>query len=225
MLASGCPITFANRDRTFPDGSGLVLVGNVWGGTVNPSGPVRAGSCIPCGTSTAVKEPRTVAAGLVVAAVGTVGTVVTVGVEAIAIADAVPVATAVTEETPGGTGVPVIATVASSATEVRVAAGAGDAVMVAAAVMVATGGGETVGTDWPDAEDGGNRATKRPATAITGTARRLNMRRRGWTTYMTRSRFRKARSPYPIQQFGSGASDHHDGLHGERVFLPRLRMR
>ena len=59
---------------------------------------------------------------------------------------------------------------------------AGDAATVAAVVMVATDVGETVGADWLDAADGGIKATRRPATANTGMARRLNVRRWGWTT-------------------------------------------
>ena len=178
-----------------------------------------------------MKEPKAVVAGL---AVATAGTVVTVGVEAITVADGVPVATGVTDATPVGTGVPVGVTSTSEATEVSDATGegdaagatdAGDAAIVAAVVMVATDVGETVGTAWPDAAGGGIRATKRPATANTGTARRLNMRRRGWTTVVAPSRCPKARSPHRTQQFGSGVSDHHDGLHGERYCLPRLRTR
>ncbi|NBT27338.1 MAG: hypothetical protein EBT09_12495, partial [Actinobacteria bacterium] len=150
----------------------------------------------------------------------------------VAVADAVPVPTTVTEETRAGTGVPVGVTSTSEATEVCDATGEGDAAgatdpgdaaTVAAVVMVATGVGETVGTDWLDAAGGGIKATKRPATANTGTARRLNMRRRGWTTVVAPSRCPKARSPHRTQLFGSGVSDHHDGLHGERYFLPRLR--
>ena len=69
--------------------------------------------------------------------------------------------------------------------DVRDATGEGNAIdvgemaTVAAVVMVATGVGETEGTDWPDAAGGGIKATRRPATANTGTARRLNMRRWG----------------------------------------------
>jgi len=114
-------------------------------------------------------------------------TVVADGVT-VAVADAVPVATTVTEETPAGTGVPVDVTSTSEATEVSDATGevdasgvgdAGEAATVVAVVMGATGVGETVRTDWPDAAGGGIKATKRPATANTDTARRLNMRRRG----------------------------------------------
>ena len=125
-----------------------------------------------------MKKPTAVPGGVVVA---TAGTVVTVGVEAIAVADAVPVATTVTEETPVGTGVPVGVTSTSDRTDVRVATGAGEEAIMAPEVMVAIGTdvGETVGTAWPDAAGGGIRATKRPATANTGTARRLNMRRWG----------------------------------------------
>ena len=115
--------------------------------------------------------------------IGTTTAVVTV-----AVAEAIPVATTVTEGSPLGTGVPVGATVTSTATEVSDATGegdasfvgdAGEAATVAAVVMVATDVGETVGTAWPDAAGGGIKATKRPATANTDTARRLNMRRRG----------------------------------------------
>ena len=148
-------------------------------------------------------------------------------VVAVAVADAVPVPTEVTEETPAGTGVPVGANVTTEATDVRVATGEGEEAIMAPEGMVAsgtdvapdvmveggTGVGETVGTAWPDAAGGGIRATKRPATANTGTARRLNMRRRGWTTVVAPSRCPKARSLHRTQQFGSGASDHHDGLH------------
>ena len=111
----------------------------------------------------------------------------------VAVADAVPVATTVTEETPVGTGVPVDVTSTTEATEVRVATGAGEEAIMAPEGMVASGTdvapdvivregtcmGETVGTAWPDAAGGGIKATKRPATANTDTARRLNMRRRG----------------------------------------------
>ena len=113
-------------------------------------------------------------------ATGTTTAVVTVAVD-----DAIPVATTVTEETAVGTGVPVAANVTTDTTEVSDTTGEGDAsgaAIVAAVVMVTTGVGETVGTDWPDAAGGGIKATKRPATANTGMARRLNMRRWGWTT-------------------------------------------
>ena len=119
-------------------------------------------------------------------ATGTTTAVVTVAVD-----DAIPVATTVTEETAVGTGVPVGASVTSTATVVSDATGegdasgvgvAGDAATVAAVVMVATDVGETVGTDWLDAADGGIKATRRPATANTGMTRRLNVRRWGWTT-------------------------------------------
>ncbi|MCX5990433.1 MAG: hypothetical protein NTV35_15595 [Chloroflexi bacterium] len=157
-------------------------------------------------------------------------TVVADGVT-VAVGDAAPVATAVKDATPVGTGVPVGATVTSTAAEVSDAtvegdaSGAGDAAIVAAVVMVTTDVGETVGTDWPDAAGGGIKATKRPATANTGMTRRLNMRRWGWITNVTPSRCLKARSPHRTQLFGSGVSDHHDGLHGERYCLPRLRTR
>jgi hypothetical protein len=162
-------------------------------------------------------------------ATGTTTAVVTVAVD-----DAIPVATTVTEETAVGTGVPVAANVTAEAMDVRDATGegdvsgvgvAGDAATVAAVVMVTTDVGEAAGTAWPDAAGGGIKATKRPATANTGMTRRLNMRRWGWTTNVTPSRCLKARSPHRTQQFGSGVSDHHDGLHGERYCLPRLRTR
>ena len=112
----------------------------------------------------------------------------TVVADGAAVADTVPVATEVTDANPVGTGVPVAANVTAEATEVSDATGegdasgvgdAGDAATVVAVVMVATDVGETVGTDWPDAAGGGIKATTRPATANTGMARRLNMRRRG----------------------------------------------
>ena len=170
---------------------------------------------------------------------GTTDAVADAVTDAVAVADAVPVATTVTEETPVGTGVPVGVTSTSDRTDVRVATGAGEEAIMAPEGMVASGTdvapegtvasgtdvGETVGTDWLDAAGGGIKATKRPATANTGTARRLNMRRRGWTTVVAPSRCPKARSPHRTQLFGSGVSDHHDGLHGERYFLPRLRTR
>ena len=139
-------------------------------------------------------------------------TVVTVA-DAVAVAEASTVASTVTEETAVGTGVPVAANVTAEAMDVRDATGegdasgvgvAGDAATVAAVVMVATDVGETVGTDWLDAADGGIKATRRPATASTATARRLNMRRWGWTTDVTPSRCPKARSPHRTQQFGLG---------------------
>jgi len=156
---------------------------------------------------------------------GTTDAVADAVTDAVAVADAVPVATTVTEETPIGTGVRVGATVTSTATEVSDATGEVDAAAAATVVMVTTDVGKTVGTDWPDAAGGGIKATKRPATANTGMTRRLNMRRWGWTTNVTPSRCLMARSPHPTQQFGSGVSDHHDGLHGERYCLPRLRTR
>ncbi len=124
---------------------------------------------------------------------GTTDAVADAVTDAVAVADAVPVATTVTEETPVGTGVPVGVTSTSDRTDVRVATGAGEEAIMAPEGMVASGTdvapevmvaggtdvGETVGTDWPDAAGGGIRATKRPATANTGTARRLNMRRWG----------------------------------------------
>jgi len=124
---------------------------------------------------------------------GTTDAVADAVTDAVAVADAVPVATTVTEETPVGTGVPVGVTSTSDRTDVRVATGTGEEAIMAPEVMVAsgtdmapevmvaggTGVGETVGTAWPDAAGGGIRATRRPATANTGTARRLNMRRRG----------------------------------------------
>ena len=134
-------------------------------------------------------------------------TVVADGVT-VAVANAISFATAVTEETPVGTGVPVAASVTAEAMEVSDATGevdasgvgdASGAAIVAAVVMVAKDVGETVGTDWPDAAGGGIRATKRPATANTGSARRLHMRRRGWTTDVTPSRCPKARSPHRTQ--------------------------
>ena len=131
-----------------------------------------------------MKKPTAVPGGLVVT--GTT-TVVADGVT-VAVADAVQVATAVKVATPVGTGVPVSASVTAEAMEVSdatgegdasVVGGTGDAATVAAVVMVAKDVGETVGTAWPDAAGGGIKATTRPATANTDTARRLNMRRRG----------------------------------------------
>ncbi|NBT17882.1 MAG: hypothetical protein EBT00_03735 [Proteobacteria bacterium] len=112
---------------------------------------------------------------------GTTDAVADAVTDAVAVADAVPVATTVTEETPVGTGVPVGVTSTSDRTDVRVATGAGEEAIMAPEGMVASGTdvGETVGTDWPDAAGGGIKATRRPATANTGTARRLNMRRWG----------------------------------------------
>jgi hypothetical protein len=150
-------------------------------------------------------------------AIGTTTAVVTVAVD-----DAIPVATTVTEETAVGTGVPVAANVTAEAMDVRDPTGegdasgvgvSGDAATVAAVVMVATDVGETVGTDWLDAADGGIKATRRPATANTGMTRRLNVRRWGWTTNVTPSRCPKARSRHRHQLFGSGVLDHHNGLH------------
>ena len=148
-----------------------------------------------------MKKPTTVPGGLVVAAEAIAVTVVTV-----VVADAIPVATAVTEETVVGTGVPVGANVTTEATEDSVAIGAGEEAIMAPEVMVAGGTrvGETVGTAWPDAAGGGIKATTRPATAKTGMARRLTMRRWGWTTNVTPSRCLKARSPHRTQQFGLG---------------------
>ena len=146
-----------------------------------------------------MKKPTAVPGGLVVT--GTT-TVVADGVT-VAVADAIPVATAVTAEAPVGTGVPVTPNVTAEAMDVRDATGegdvsgvgvAGDAATVAAVVMVTTDVGETVGTDWPDAAGGEIKATKMPATANTDTARRLNMRRQGWTTDVTPSRCLRARS-------------------------------
>lgn len=160
----------------FPDGG---LGSGTSAGGMDTS--LRCDGADPPGPSTRIWN-GCVDADLVVT--GTTTAVVTV-----AVADAIPVATTVTEETAVGTGVPVAASVTAEAMEVSDATGegdasgvgvAGDAATVAAVVMVATGVGETVGTDWPDASGGGIKATTRPATANTGMARRLNVRRWGW---------------------------------------------